>query len=168
MHVLHNTLCIGMAVGRVWCAVPTLAPLWLWLARLEDGDEGVGLELAEDEETAKYFPASNSSTDVRDSLVRACSRCAGGGASARSGGPCSKGDVCGGGLGHAAGVSCGRAQALITIKTQQCGASSTEGQVATWRAHGKATTECTRMKRCPVVLCTGWECILSTMQAWRP
>ena len=41
---------------------------WSWLS---DPDQ-VGLQLELEDETQKWFPASNSSKDVRDSLVRAC------------------------------------------------------------------------------------------------
>lgn len=51
--------------------------LWFYVAsyrRLEDPHDGIGLALAVEEETNKYFPASNSSRDVRDALVAACER----------------------------------------------------------------------------------------------
>ncbi len=37
-------------------------------------EEDIGLELVDEEETSKVFPASHSSRDVRDSLVEACVR----------------------------------------------------------------------------------------------
>jgi len=43
---------------------------WLTVRRLE---EDIGLQLATEEENMKYFPASNSSREVRDRLVGACS-----------------------------------------------------------------------------------------------
>eukprot|EP00798_Chlamydomonas_sp_ICE-L_P017475 gene17475-23780_t len=39
---------------------------------LEDPKEGVGLRLAVEEETNKYFPESNSAREVRDKLLQAC------------------------------------------------------------------------------------------------
>lgn len=42
--------------------------------RLEDPYWGVGLDLVEEPETRKYFPASNSSRDVRDRLMQAAAQ----------------------------------------------------------------------------------------------
>ena len=49
---------IGITLILAWCT-----------ARLE---EDLGLALATEEDTSKYFPASNSSREVRDRLVGAC------------------------------------------------------------------------------------------------
>ncbi len=43
-------------------------------AWLEDTVEGLGLPLSLERETQKYFPSSNSSKEVRDRLVAACTR----------------------------------------------------------------------------------------------
>lgn len=43
--------------------------MWRCPTRLE---EDIGLALATEEDTAKYFPASNSSREVRDRLLGAC------------------------------------------------------------------------------------------------
>mmetsp|Transcript_38125 Transcript_38125/g.107726 ORF Transcript_38125/g.107726 Transcript_38125/m.107726 type:complete len:144 (-) Transcript_38125:2247-2678(-) len=39
-----------------------------------ESPEGVGLQLGLEEETNKYFPLSNSSREVRDSLLQACEK----------------------------------------------------------------------------------------------
>jgi predicted Rossmann fold flavoprotein len=50
-----------------------LHDIWLWLTRPEDTG-GLGLHLLLEEETQKYFPASNSAREVRDRLLHACQR----------------------------------------------------------------------------------------------
>lgn len=56
-----------------YAALRRPAALPLPLCRLSSG-EHIGIPLAVEEETQKYFPASNSAQQVRDRLVAACQR----------------------------------------------------------------------------------------------